>query len=196
MAVLGLVVVKPDTLTGIRNRLTELFPHAGWSSSVAYTNLTGLTKQGLVSLTVQGEARGEDGYESTPKGVARFRWWLREGSEAAPALHDPTRARLLLCEDDDLPVMVEMLRAEQKVCADRFDRARWFVSRAKRRGRPRPEDGSPDRGRLLFALMVDDMTLWGNRAIRLKRLRWTLEGRDEDELDLDIRDFEDDKKDG
>ena len=94
MAILGLVVREPDTLAGIRRRLTERFPHSAWSSSVAYADLESLAKQGLVRLTEAGEKRGEDGYEATPEGATRFREWLREASEAAPALHDPTRARL------------------------------------------------------------------------------------------------------
>ena len=83
MAILGLIVRKPDTVAGIRRRLTEKFPHSGWSSSVAYSDLESLDGQGFICLTVQGEKRGEDGYEATPEGVAHFRVWLRECSEAA-----------------------------------------------------------------------------------------------------------------
>lgn len=131
-------------------------------------------------MTARGEKRGEDGYEATSEGEAHFRLWLREASEAAPALHDPTRARLDLCEEEDLPVMLRLLEAEEKICADRFDAARWRLNKARRSGRFGPADGSDGRGRLTYALMADDMLIWGHRAMRLKRLREELEGHSPD----------------
>ncbi len=175
--------------------MTESFPHSGWSSSVAYADLKSLDNQGFVRMTEQGEARGEDRYEATSQGAVHFRVWLREGSEAAPALHDPTRARLLLCGKEDLPAMLALLREEQKICTARFHRARWELNRETRFGHLASADGSQERSRLLRALMVDDVQLWGNRALRLKRLRLTLEGHDDD-IELDTRDLEDDGDDG
>ncbi len=180
MAILGLVVRKPDTVAGIRKRLTEHFPHAGWSSSVAYSDLDSLAGQGFLRMTEQGEKRGEDRYEATPRGGAHFSEWLREASEAAPALHDATRARLELCAEEDLPAMLPMLQAEEQICADRFDAARLRLTQARRFGRLGPPDGSDGRGRLVYALLTDDILIWGNRALRLKRLREELEGRNND----------------
>lgn len=180
MAILGLIVRKPDTVAGIRKRLTEKFPHSGWSSSVAYSDLESLDGQGFIRLTVQGEKRGEDGYEATPEGVAHFRMWLRESSEAAPALHDPTRARLELCEAEDLPAMLPLLVVEERICIDRFDAARLRLNKKRRSGHFGPADGSDENGRLVYALMTDDMLLWGHRALRLKRLREEIEGRSPD----------------
>lgn len=127
-------------------------------------------------MTEQGGKRGEDGYEATPEGEAHFRVWLRESSEAAPALHDPTRARLEFCQEEDLPVMLRLLKAEEKICTDRFDGARWRLNKERRSGHFGPADGSDGRGRLVYALMADDILIWGNRALRLKRLREGLEG--------------------
>jgi DNA-binding PadR family transcriptional regulator len=184
-------VRKPDTVAGIRERLSEKFPYAGWSSSVAYSNLESLDRQGFIRLTAQGETRGEDGYEATSEGVAHFRVWLRESSEAAPALHDPTRARLELCEAEDLPVMLPLLEAEEKTCSDRFDKARLELNKKRRSGHFGPADGSDETGRLIYALMADDMLLWGHRALRLKHLREEIEGRS-----LDVEPLEDDERDG
>jgi hypothetical protein len=195
MAILGLVVRKADTVSGIRGRLVEHFPHAGWSESVVYSDLPGLAKQGLVRLVVEGEKRGDDGYEATLGGAAHFGRWLRERSEAAPALHDATRARLELCEEEDLPEMLPLLREEQRICAGRFDRLRWELQRAKRFGHLGPSDSSDGRGRLLHALMVDDMMMWGNRALRLKRLLEALEGHSND-VEYDAEQLEDDGSDG
>jgi DNA-binding PadR family transcriptional regulator len=180
MAILGLVVRRADTVAGIRERLVERFPHSGWSSSVAYSDLESLEGQGFIRLTEQGEKRGEDGYEATPEGEAHFRVWLRESSEAAPALHDPTRARLELCEENDLPVMLRLLEVEQKICTDRFDAARIRLNKARRSGHFGLPDGSDGKGGIAYALMTDDMLIWGGRAIRLKRLREGLEGRSND----------------
>jgi DNA-binding PadR family transcriptional regulator len=175
-----LVVRQPDTVAGIRKRLDAHFPHTGWSESVVYTDLPSLVRKRFVRLIEQGEKRGQDSYEATPGGMAHFGEWLRECSEAAPALHDATRARLELCEEEDLPAMLPLLQEEQQICAERFDAARWRLSRAMRFGHLGPADGSEGRGRLLHALMVDDMSMWGNRALRLKRLLETLEGHDND----------------
>ncbi len=191
MAILGLIVRRPDTVAGIRVRLSEKFPYAGWSSSVAYPNLESLDRQGFIRLTAQGETRGEDGYEATSKGVAHFRVWLHETSEAAPALHDPTRARLEFCEVGDLPAMLPLLEEEEKICSDRFDRARLRLNKKRRSGHFGPADGSDDAGRLAYALMADDMLLWGHRALRLKRLREEIEGRS-----LDVEPLEDGEDDG
>jgi DNA-binding PadR family transcriptional regulator len=189
MAILGLVVRKPDTVAGIRKRLTERFPHSGWSSSVAYSDLTSLAGQGFVRMTAQGEKRGEDSYEATSGGEEHFRVWLRESSEAAPALHDPTRARLELCEPEDLPMMLRLLEVEEQICSDRFDAARLRLNKARRSGHFGPADGSDARGRMVYALMADDIMIWGNRALRLKRLRGELEGHGPDvEPDDDERD--------
>lgn len=185
MAILGLVVRKPDTVAGIRKRLTERFPHSGWSPSVAYSNLTSLAGQGFVRMTARGERRGQDSYEATRDGEAHFRVWLRESSEAAPALHDSIRARLELCEEEDLPVMLQLLEDEEKVCTDRFDAARWHLNKARRNGHFGPADGSDGRGRLVYALMTDDILIWGNRALRLKRLREEIEGHSLDIEQLD-----------
>ena len=190
MAILGLVVQRADTVAGIRRRLTEAFPHSGWSSSVAYADLQSLDEQGLLCLTEKGEARGGDRYEATPKGRVRFREWLREGSEAAPALHDPTRARLVLCEEADLPALLPLLRSEQKICAERFDRARWCLNKERRSAHFGPAGDSKEKG-LLLALMADDALIWGNRSLRLKRLLQALEGHDND-----IELLEDDERDG
>ncbi len=195
IAILGLVVRRGDTVAGIRERLTGHFPHAGWSESVVYSDLPSLAKQGFVRLIERGEKRGQDSYESTPAGVAHFGEWLRECSEGAPALHDATRARLELCEDEDLPVMLPLLREEQRICADRFDRLRWRLNRARRFGHLGPPDGSEGRGRLLHALAVDDMMVWGGRALRLKRLIEAIEGHDND-VEYDPEELEDGEGDG
>jgi DNA-binding PadR family transcriptional regulator len=191
MAILGLLVRKPDTIAGIRERLTAHFPHTGWSESVVYSDLPGLVKQGFVRQVEEGEKRGQDGYEATAGGAAHFGQWLRERSEAVPALHDATRARLELCGEEDLPEMLPLLREEQRICAARFDRLRWRLNRARRFGHLGPPDGSEARGRLLHALMTDDMMMWGSRALRLKRLIEAFEGHDHDveydpELDVGV----------
>jgi DNA-binding PadR family transcriptional regulator len=180
MAILGLLVRNSDTIAGIRERLTAHFPHTGWSESVVYSDLPGLVKQGLVRQVEEGEKRGQDGYEATVGGATHFRQWLRERSEAVPALHDATRARLELCDEEDLPEMLPLLREEQRICAARFDRLRWRLNRARRFGHLGPPDGSEARGRLLHALMTDDMMMWGSRALRLKRLIEAFEGHDHD----------------
>lgn len=190
MAILGLVVQQADTVTGLRRRLTGHFPHASWSASVAYADLKSLDEQGLICLTETGEKRGDDRYESTPKGTDRFREWLREGSKAPPALHDPTRARLVLCEEEELPDLLPLVRDEQRICAERYDRASWLLKKEKRSAHFGPADDSRQKG-LRLALMEDDALIWGYRSLRLKKLIEALEGHDND-----VEPLEDDERDG
>lgn len=189
IAILGLVVRKADTVTGVRQRLTEAFPHCGWSPSVAYADLESLEEQGFLCLAEKGETRGQDRYEATQKGRERFREWLRSGSGAGPALHDSTRARLILCEEEDLPVLLPLLRAEQEICSERFDLARWRLNKERRSARFGPGDSKART--LTLALMEYDAVMWGNQALRLKRLQQTLEGHDND---VELR--QDGKRDG
>ncbi len=106
-------------------------------------------------------------------------------------MHDPTRARLELCEAEDLPVMLPLLEAEEKTCSDRFDKARLELNKKRRSGHFGPADGSDETGRLIYALMTDDIMLWGQRALRLKHLREEIEGRN-----LDVEPLEEDENDG
>jgi hypothetical protein len=180
MAILGLVVRKADTLEGIKARMDAYFPHAGWSSSVAYSGVEGLEIRGLVAVCSSAEQRALDYIEATALGAASFRAWLREGSMATRVLRDAIRVKLAFCEEGDLPDQILALGEEQRFCEERFEAAHLRRLRAGRMGQLGPFDGSDERGRLRHVLLVDEAMVWGQRALRLKRLREELEGIDDD----------------
>lgn len=69
MAVLGLVVQRPDTIAGVAYRLSEMFPRARWSAGAAHSSMPSLAEQGLLQVVQKGSAPTLDRYEATSVGV-------------------------------------------------------------------------------------------------------------------------------
>ncbi len=182
MAILGLVVQKPDTINGLGARLIERFPHAQWSRSVAHNSLPSLEKQGLVRMVDRGAERALDRYEATDEGIGEFREWLRTSSAAPLALRDAVHAKLEFAEERDVPDLILAIHEEEEACAREFAAAssRLNVQRQLKRlgppgGAERRAGGADLGGRVRHALMTDEAMLWGMRARRLRRLRQELE---------------------
>jgi DNA-binding PadR family transcriptional regulator len=187
MVVLGLLIERPDTLTNIKAQLGERFPHGRWSDSSAYYALDSLEKAGHARMAKKGQERGLDLYEATPDGAQHFREWLRESSLVLPALRDARRARLEFAGEDDMPAMCDAIRKEEQFCKAEFLDAQQRLGRAREEGCFGPSDGSSWKGRKRSAMLTDDVMLWGQRALRLKRLREGLEPvRDLDQADEDL----------
>ncbi len=175
MAILGLVVQQADTVNGLGTRLVERFPHGQWSRSVAHNSLPSLEKQGLVRLVAHGAERALDRYEATPTGVEEFREWLRTSSAAPLALRDAVHAKLELAGEEDVPDLIEAIRAEERACAQEFAAATSRLNVAWQLKRLDPAGAAGLRDRVQSALMTDEAMLWGMRARRLRRLRRELE---------------------
>lgn len=172
MAILGLVIKRPDTASGVALRLTEEFPRAQWTKSIAHNTLPSLAKQGFVRLVEKGS---KDRYEATKEGVEEFRGWLRESVTVAPALRDVLHATLALIGDEDIPWMVDAIKDQEESCRRQSEQAQLRRNEARREGllRSRPRN----------AMMTYEVVLWSQTARRLERLRKDLEGGDDEEID-------------
>jgi DNA-binding PadR family transcriptional regulator len=175
MAVLGLVVQRPDTIAGIAFRLSQTFPRARWSPGAAHTNMPNLAKQGLLRVSREGPEPTLDRYEATPRGVDEFRQWLARSSSLPPALRDGLQAKLEFIELNELAGFIETVRKAEHDCRSEYAAAhgRW-----KAFGGLGSPDSAPDqllRNKLKAVQLVDEVMLWGAQAKRLASLRSQLE---------------------
>jgi len=186
MAVLGLVIDQPDSVSGVSRRLADRFPHARFARNSAHNNLPSLHRQGLVRLIAEGEQRSLDRYEATQKGRDRFRQSLRESSVAVPAVRDAMRARLEHVSDEaDLLAVIAAIGEQEQACRAEYAAAHGRL-RAAERARRAPGASAGDwRDAVRRALMVDEAVLWGTRAQRMQRLRESLRAEADPELGQD-----------
>lgn len=181
MAMLGLLVERPDTIAGLAGRLAERFPNECWSRSSVHKNMPSLVGRGLARPTDASRGRTMEIYEVTSEGFGQFRDWLRHSTEELPALRDAVRARLQFADEQDLPVLLDAIREETAICVEQYDTLLARYSAECRHGKLGL--GSQDfRTRVRGALLVDEIILWGSRVKRLQRLRKELEGQEEAEL--------------
>jgi DNA-binding PadR family transcriptional regulator len=177
MAILGLLVQQPDTINGVKLRLTERLPSGGWSRSIAHGSMASLARQDFVRVSREGAERSLDLYEATPEGVERFREWLSEVAVAPPVLRDALHAKLqFIADEDDLLAVVEAIRGQEDACFDAAEAARRRMNKARRLGRLGPVKGADMESRLLSAMMIEEVAMWGDMGRRLKRFRKDLEG--------------------
>jgi DNA-binding PadR family transcriptional regulator len=178
MAVLGLVVQRPDTIAGVAFRLSETFPRARWSPGAAHSNMPNLTKQGLLRVAQEGPEPTLDRYEATPRGVEEFRQWLARSSSLPPALRDGLQAKLEFIEFEELAGFIETVRKAERDCRSEYAAAhgRWkaFGSLGSPDSAPETTE-EPLRHKLKAVQLVDEVMLWGAQAKRLASLRSQLE---------------------
>src|ERR1700689_5053899 len=98
MALLGLLIERPDTTANLRGRLDREFPHGRWSRSIVHGNVPSLARMGLISRIREGERPSMDVYEATPEGIVAWREWLRDSAKAPQPLRD---AMLVWLEHSD-----------------------------------------------------------------------------------------------
>jgi DNA-binding PadR family transcriptional regulator len=180
MAILGLVIQRPDTINGVKVRLAERFPTTRWSPSAPYGAMGSLAEHDYVRVAVGGAARSLDLYEATPKGIDWFRKWFDDPVEEPPALRDALRGKLeYVADEKDLQVVIEAIREQEEACFEMSHAANARLDRARRRGELGSVKSGDWRGRLLYGVMTYDVKLWSDRGTLLKRLRETLEDPDE-----------------
>jgi len=186
MAILGLVIERPDSISGVGRRLVERFPQAGFARNAAHNNMPSLHRQGLLHVL---EGRGPsslDRYEASPQGVERFREWMRDSQAALPVLRDALRATLeYIAEEADVVALLEAVRVQEEACLAEYEASHTRLRAEQRAGRLSPRDQSDWHTAIHNALMTDEVMLWGTRAMRLKRLRESLQYHDEDEESFD-----------
>lgn len=184
MAILGLLIERPDSISGVKLRLDESFPSADWGPSIAHSSMSSLVDQGYVR-PVKGSGSSLDPYAATPDGVERFKAWLGEFSTTPPFVRDALRAKLrFIADEDDLAAVVRAIGEQEEACFEAAEAARSRLRKAIWRGQLGPARGTGWKSRLQSAMMTDEAGLWGDMGKRLKRFREDLEGvTDPDEQD-------------
>lgn len=176
MMVLGLVIQRQDTVSGVARRLADQFASAQFSKNTAHGNLPRLAEKGYLRLIEKGPP-GEstlDRYEATAEGIAYFREWLRR-TELPPVVRDALQCKLEFLERKDLSALIRIVRGEEQAYTAAYDVARARVLREQRSRRARTE--SVDwRVKLRGIQNKDEANLWGLMSKRLERLGNELEG--------------------
>jgi len=177
MIVLGLLLQDPDTPAGVAARLKERFASARFASSTAHTTCERLLAEGWIAVMPGEDGRPAARLQPTATGKAGFRDWLHRRSGVPPAVRDPTRAKLDLCESEsDLRTLIASIEAEEEDCDRLHSRAHAEVITQRRRDARLGRDGTRDwRTSVRQVLLTDEATLWAQRAQRLHRLRTALE---------------------
>ncbi len=176
MAVLGLLVQRPDTVAGVGLRLEQEYPAARWPRNIVHNTLPSLLDRRLVMVAKRGSERSLDRYEPTEAGEERFAEWMRESSAVLPSVRDAMRAKLRYIEcEDQLASIVQDIREQEDLCVGEGEKAMLRYRRAQRSGRLGALDGSDWRPRVRRALMLDEVSFWHQRAHALQRLREYLE---------------------
>jgi DNA-binding PadR family transcriptional regulator len=175
MAIMGLLVERPDTINGVKARLGEKFSEAKWSPTVAYGSVAALADDGYLRIAAGGGERSLDLYEATEKGEVWFRRWLGEFSP--PVVRDTLRAKLRYVDDEnELLAIIAAIREQEEAAFQSSEGATMSLNKARRRGEFGTPQGEDWEGRLRYALLSDEVLLWQNWGERLKRLRENLEG--------------------
>ncbi len=186
MAILGLVIQEPDSIAGVGRRLVDRFPEARFARNAAHNNLPSLRRQGLVRLVDAGAQRGLDRYEVTPEGTAHFRAWMRATQATLPVLRDALRVTLEeVASEAELARSIAAIGEQERACVAEYEAAVRRLRAAERAERLRAKSSQDWRAAVQHALMSDEVTYWGFRAARLKRLREGLQFTDDGDENSD-----------
>lgn len=174
MAILGLLVQEPDTLSGVGTRLAELFPRAHWQRNAVHNTMPSLEKQRLVRLVSRGAEPGLDRYEATEEGIACFQEWLSQSTRLPPSMRDAFQGRLPFVERDELVALIETVRQSEAAYGIECAAAQGRVKAVMRSMRRSP--ASTDwRTKLRFVQCGDESMLLGLMFRRLQKLADELE---------------------
>lgn len=180
MAVLGLVVQRPDTIAGVALRLSQTFPRAYWSPAAAHNSMPDLAKRGLLRVVSQGSESTLDLYEATVEGIAEFSKWMVRLIVLPPALRDGLQARLEFIDQGEPAALLEMVREAQRGCRLEYAEAhkRWkaFTNLGRRQEGQDVTSAQVLSHELKGVQLMDEVMLWGAQAKRLTNLCEQLEG--------------------
>jgi DNA-binding PadR family transcriptional regulator len=170
MAVLGLIIKRPDNAAHVRVRLDQEYPHEQWSRSIAYNNIKDLAEKGWISKVSTGPQKSEDIYEPTDEGLSEFKRWAAEAAKAPPASRDGLMRWLEHADESELPEMVAVLRALEDIASTERDATQLQLNQERRRGVFGPADGSDFRGLMRYTVQSLRVTTLTNRASQLKQI--------------------------
>lgn len=119
-AILGLVIEQPTYTRRIAAKARRQLCFAQLANSYPYWALEKLEADGLVrQVHEDGALAGRRViYEATVKGLRAFDDWLRSNPDEC-SLRDDIQFKLAVARPDDLPLIIELIRASEVVCAAR-----------------------------------------------------------------------------
>jgi hypothetical protein len=175
MLVLGLLIERPDTPSGVAGRLKSRFGVAQFSSNLAHTVTRRLTDDGLLQVMEGDENRRAARSCPTGDGVACFAEWLHERSSGPPPVRDATRMRLWLCRDlADVRRRVLEIDVEIKDCEREQESAHAELLAAQRLQELRSANKRDWRAARDAVMLADQMAYWVDRGKELYTLRENL----------------------
>jgi DNA-binding IclR family transcriptional regulator/DNA-binding PadR family transcriptional regulator len=176
--ILGLLAEEPSCAYQLDRRLSERFGSAGYTNGMASKTVKRLHRDGLVRpVDSEAFAAAADGvsrtasvvYEATPAGIDHFRRWMW-ASVSAPPVREELHAKIALCQPDDLPRMIDLVRKAEVVCAGK-------LQDLNREVQARRIDADPEQWSLRMDLVVStgDQAWWESRISWLQRVHLFLE---------------------
>jgi DNA-binding PadR family transcriptional regulator len=177
MAVLGLLIKRPDSPSRLKLRLVEEFPHGRWSRGIAYNDMKSLARRGLVHRVQVGGRPSEDIYAPTSEGIAAFREFIRDAAAAPPALRDAMQLWLEHSDETELPAILDVLSDLEKDAQAEYEAAQTRLNTERALGNLGPPDGSDWHGSMREMVLSDQASMCGRNAVRLKKLRMSLQNK-------------------
>jgi DNA-binding transcriptional ArsR family regulator len=175
MAILGLLIEKPDSVAGLASRLEEEYPTAGWQRNILHNTLPSLTEKGLVDRREDGPAAWHR-CEVTTAGRDVFAGWLKQSSAAPPRMRDPLMAKLKhVREPEQLAVAVRDIAAREQMTLRAYDAAVSRYRRAHAAGELSTGPDGDSRARIRGAALTFELRELQARIKNLQRVREDLE---------------------
>jgi hypothetical protein len=175
MAILGLLIQQPDTPSGVKDRLSQEFPHGRWSRNIVYGNMPKLARRGLICRVQEGEEG--DLWKATQRGAAEFKKWLSRAAAAPPPRRDPRLLWLEHSDESEQPEMLRVVRAVEATVRAEFAAAQTRLNTERAAGSFGPSDGSDWQGRMHYAVLKLEVLGCGARLLEMKKLIETIENK-------------------
>ncbi len=175
MAIIGLLMRRPDSASRIKIRLVEEYPHGRWSRGVAYNDMKSLARRGLIRRVHVADRRSEDVYEPAPEGIAAFREFIRDAAGAPPALRDAMLLWLEHSDESELPAILDVISDLEETARAEFEAAQTRLNTERRLGNLGPSDGSDWHGSMRELVLAEQTKTCLNHALRLQKLRVRLQ---------------------
>jgi DNA-binding PadR family transcriptional regulator len=168
MMVLCATIAGPGTFSEVQKRLVAMWPAADFDSNAAHGNLPSLAEKGLLEIVERGERKAEDLYAINDKGWAHIRKWVASWPPD-PALREPIPAKTSLARLDQLPLLIEMDRAQAERCRAASDAAQAkLLSEERLREKRPPRNPSEEFNAAIRVAQLKHETLaWGDIAAQL-----------------------------
>lgn len=183
MLVLGLLNERPDTLSGLTQRLGEEFASARFSSSTVYKAVQRMTLGGFARPIDRDAKRRVQRLRPTPEGVIEYGEWLDKKLTAPTSLRDPILVRLRVCRRvDHVRMVIALSRQEEIACERAQGEIRAELLALRRLPVPQeseplgPDELSEEMCRELHcAALALEASLRANRVLALRDVRRKLE---------------------